>query len=71
MQIGQGLAQRQIVGPFIEGGYLPHSSWTSRSVLNWNGDNVLSVQLDNFDQPDVPPGKPAKNLDFTYQGGLY
>lgn len=52
------------------GGYLPFIVNLTPG-LNWNGDNVVAVRLDNRDQPDVPPGKPLKNLDFTYQGGLY
>ncbi len=32
---------------------------------------ILSVRLDNRDNPQVPPGKPQKELDFTYFGGLY
>ena len=33
--------------------------------------NLLLVRLDNRDNPQVPPGKPQKELDFTYFGGLY
>jgi beta-galactosidase len=53
-----------------QGGYLPFVVDLT-SGINWNADNVLSVRLDNRDQPDIPPGKPLENLDFTYQGGLY
>ncbi|HEU5071499.1 MAG TPA: glycoside hydrolase family 2 TIM barrel-domain containing protein [Verrucomicrobiae bacterium] len=53
-----------------EGGYLPFTV-NLTPELNWKGDNVITVRLVNRDQPDVPPGKPLKNLDFTYQGGLY
>lgn len=53
-----------------QGGYLP---WVVNltSGVNWKGDNVVAVLLDNRDQPDVPPGNASANLDFTYQGGLY
>jgi beta-galactosidase len=32
---------------------------------------VIALRLDNSDNPDVPPGKPQNQLDFTYLGGLY
>lgn len=53
-----------------KGGYLPFIVDLTPGI-DWNADNVLSVRLDNRDQPDIPPGKPLANLDFTYQGGLY
>ena len=36
-----------------------------------NSANVLTMRLDNRDNPRVPPGKPQDQLDFTYFGGLY
>lgn len=53
-----------------QGGYLPFIVNLTPG-LDWSHDNVVTVRLDNRDQPDVPPGKPSKDLDFTYQGGLY
>jgi len=53
-----------------KGGYLPFTVDLTPGV-DPAGDNLIAVRLDNRDQPDVPPGKPLKNLDFTYQGGLY
>jgi beta-galactosidase len=52
------------------GGYLPFVVDLTPG-LDWSGDNIVAVRLDNRDMPSVPPGKPLKNLDFTYQGGLY
>ena len=52
------------------GGYLPFVVALTPG-LDWAHDNVVAVRLDNRDQPDVPPGKPLGDLDFTYQGGLY
>ena len=53
-----------------KGGYLPFIVDLGPH-LDWAGENVLTVRLDNRDNPEVPPGKPQKNLDFTYDGGLY
>jgi beta-galactosidase len=53
-----------------KGGYLPFIVDLTPG-LDLKRDNVVDVRLDNRDQPDVPPGKPLKILDFTYQGGLY
>jgi beta-galactosidase len=38
---------------------------------NTNAKHTLTVRLDNRDDPQVPPGKPQAQLDFTYFGGLY
>jgi beta-galactosidase len=51
------------------GGYLPFT--VDISAARFNAENVLSVRLDNSDNPEVPPGKPQNALDFTYFGGLY
>lgn len=53
-----------------QGGYLPFTVDLTPGI-DGTTDNVVAVQLDNRDQPSVPPGKPLANLDFTYQGGLY
>jgi beta-galactosidase len=53
-----------------KGGYLPFIVDLT-SHLRWEGDNVLAVRLDNRNAPTVPPGKPLKQLDFAYCGGLY
>lgn len=51
------------------GGFHPiHLEVTGR--LRPNG-NVLRVECDNADDPDVPPGKPQALLDFAYFGGIY
>jgi len=51
-------------------GYLPFT--VDISAAQGGGvDNVLTVRLDNADNPNVPPGKPQNALDFTYFGGLY
>ncbi|MEO0509920.1 MAG: glycoside hydrolase family 2 TIM barrel-domain containing protein [Verrucomicrobiota bacterium] len=35
------------------------------------GTNLLEVELDNRDNPNVPPGKPYSQLDFAWFSGLY
>lgn len=52
------------------GGYLPFSVDVSDALL-YGEENVVAVWCDNSDDPDYPPGKPQKVLDFTYMGGLY
>lgn len=52
------------------GGYLPIVIDVSRFAQAGKPLDVL-VRLDNEDNPLVPPGKPYKQLDFTYFGGLY
>lgn len=52
------------------GGYLPFTIDISKA-LRFDGENLLTVRLDNSDNPEVPPGKPQSQLDFTYFGGLY
>ncbi len=53
-----------------EGGYLPFSIDIT-DVVRFDRENVLVVKLDNRDNPEVPPGKPLKQLDFCMYGGIY
>jgi len=39
--------------------------------LRFDGPNVLAVWVSNLDNPDIPPGKPGRGIDFQYYGGLY
>ena len=51
-------------------GYTPFTiDITKRARVD--GENELLVRLDNRDDPQVPPGKPQRQLDFAYFGGLY
>jgi beta-galactosidase len=52
-------------------GYLPFVVDLTSAADFKSGSNVLAVRLDNRDDPQVPPGKPQRELDFTYFGGLY
>lgn len=51
------------------GGYLPFVIDISDDVKE--GENIISVRLDNCDNQQVPPGKPLKLLDFNTYGGIY
>lgn len=53
------------------GGYLPFILDITEIVKYDGTDNTVTVHVDNSDYADVPPGKPAKDLDFTYFGGIY
>jgi beta-galactosidase len=53
------------------GGYLPFTLDISESANFGAEANALVLRLDNRDNPQVPPGKPQHELDFTYFGGLY
>ena len=51
------------------GGYLPiHFEVTD---LLHDGGNEVRVECDNSDDPTYPPGKPQRDLDFCYFGGIY
>ncbi|WP_285571550.1 glycoside hydrolase family 2 protein [Geothrix limicola] len=53
-----------------EGGYLPFFLDLSAEASK-GGEALIALRLDNRDMPGVPPGKPLKDLDFCYFGGLY
>jgi beta-galactosidase len=52
-------------------GYLPFVIDLTQAIDFDADSNVLSVRLDNRDDAQVPPGKPQRELDFTYFGGIY
>jgi beta-galactosidase len=54
------------------GGYIPFVVDISRQArFEESQSNILTVRLNNADNPEVPPGKPQDQLDFVYFGGLY
>ena len=52
-----------------KGGYLPFTVDVT-SFLKSKG-NTIKVKVNNEDNPDFLPGKPLKDLDFNYYGGIY
>ncbi|MBW4889266.1 DUF4982 domain-containing protein [Mucilaginibacter sp. HMF5004] len=52
------------------GGYLPFYI-DLYNGLKYGQENVLLVKLVNVDNAHIPPGKPIKDLDFNFYGGIY
>lgn len=52
------------------GGFLPFYINISKQI-KWGRENILLLKLDNRDNAAIPPGKPIKDLDFNYYGGIY
>src|SRR5271167_3259385 len=52
----------------FRGGYTPFS-FDLTPHLNWTGDNVLAVELDSSERPDIPPF--GGNIDYLTFGGIY
>ncbi|WP_448697905.1 glycoside hydrolase family 2 TIM barrel-domain containing protein [Mucilaginibacter sp. AW1-3] len=51
------------------GGYLPFTVDAANYLKP--GENCVLVKLINVDNPHIPPGKPIKDLDFNFYGGIY
>jgi len=52
------------------GGYLPFQVRLDGKV-KFGSENCILIELDNRDNPVVPPGKPLPTLDFNYYSGIY
>jgi beta-galactosidase len=52
-----------------KGGYLPFTVDIT-NYLKATG-NTIKVKVNNEDNPNFLPGKPIKDLDFNYYGGIY
>ena len=50
------------------GGYTPFSFDLSKDI-NWNGDNVLAVEVDSTERKDIPPF--GNLVDYLTFGGIY
>jgi beta-galactosidase len=53
-----------------KGGYLPFTVDITDFLIP-NKDNLIKVKVNNDDNPEFLPGKPLKDLDFNYYGGIY
>ena len=52
------------------GGYLPFTIDITDAVT-YGETNAITVKLDNYDHPTIPPGKPLSGVDFSYYHGIY
>ena len=52
-----------------KGGYLPFTVDVTSLLKSKN--NRIKVKVNNEDNPEFLPGKPLKDLDFNYYGGIY
>lgn len=69
MQVAKIFLNGELIGTHL-GGYLPFIVKLDRKV-NYGKQNCIIVELDNRDNPVVPPGKPISRLDFNYYSGIY
>ncbi|MEN9908674.1 MAG: hypothetical protein RLZZ540_1823 [Bacteroidota bacterium] len=53
-----------------KGGYLPFTVDVT-AFLKAKKENIIKVKVNNEDNPEFLPGKPLKDLDFNYYGGIY
>jgi len=53
-----------------KGGYLPFTVDVT-AFLNTKKENEIKVKVNNENNPNFLPGKPIKDLDFNYYGGIY
>ena len=51
-------------------GYLPFIVDATPLLRFGGAENIVAIRLDNSDDPRIPPGKPLRELDFTYFAGL-
>lgn len=68
-----GVSRLYINGREISAHYCGYTPFVTDigEFINYGALNDIYITLDNSDDPTVPPGKPQKDLDFSYDGGLY
>jgi len=69
MHTAQVLLDGAVLGRHL-GGYLPFELDLTPALRD-GLPHTLTLQLDNRDNAEVPPGKPYADLDFCWYGGLY
>lgn len=69
MQVAKVFLNGELLQTHV-GGYLPFQVKLDGKV-KFGKENCVLVELDNRDNPVIPPGKPLATLDFNYYGGLY
>lgn len=68
-----GVSALSVNGKLVKEHYCGYTPLVAEieEFLNFGEENSFEVCLDNSDNPEVPPGKPQADLDFSYEGGLY
>ncbi len=68
-----GVTELYVNGKLVKTHYCGYTPFVSdiTDYIIFGDINIFKLVLDNRDNDEVPPGKPQKDLDFSYDGGLY